>query len=82
MGVQVLPSFQTPPARSGLHLVVQQPTTSMERFSLEIPRYASIELAEKSNPLGCVRGIVIALGIQAAVALAAFGLWELHFLFH
>lgn len=82
MGVQVLPSFQASPARSGLHLVTEQPAASMERFTIELPRYASTEPEEKSDPLGCVRGIAIAVALQAAVVLAAFGLWKLHIFFH
>jgi hypothetical protein len=80
MGVQVLPSFENRPARYGLHLV-EEPASSaadVERFSLETPRYASEDLNEGRDPLGAMRGIAIALGIQAAVAVLLFGLWKLH----
>lgn len=82
MGVQVLPNFQSRPARSGLHLVTEQPAAIMERFSLELPHYASSEPSEAHDPLGCLRGIAIALGLQAAVVLGALGMWKLHLLFH
>jgi hypothetical protein len=77
MGVQVLPNLQDRPARSGLHLVAAQPAVA-ERLSLELPHYASNELSEDRDPLGCVRGVAIALGLQGAVMLLAFGLWKLH----
>lgn len=80
MGVQVLPSFENRPARSGLHLV-EEPTSSaaaVERFSLETPRYASEELNEGRDSLGAMRGIAIALSIQAAIAVLLLGLWKLH----
>ena len=82
MGVQVLPNFQNQPARSGLHLVTEQPSATMERFSLELPHYASSEPAEARDLLGCMRGIAIALGLQIAVVLSAIGIWKLHLLFH
>jgi len=82
MGVQVLPSFQNQPVRSGLHLVTEQPAAAMERFSLELPHYASSEPAEADDSLGCMRGIAIALGLQIAVVLAVVGMWKLHLLFH
>lgn len=77
MGVRVLPNLQDRPASSGLRLVTAPPATA-ERLPLELPHYASDEPREDRDPLGCVRGVAIALGLQAAVILLIFGLWKLH----
>ncbi len=79
MGIQALPNVQNASPRSGLHLVVSRPAIS-ERLPFDIPEYSAHPQPAEQDALGCVRGVAVALIIQAFFAVVIFGLWELRHL--
>ncbi len=78
MGIHVLPSFNQPSPKSGPQLVAR--SAANEQLPFELPRYSVDVRSEESDGLGCMRGVAMALVIQAFFAALVFGIWELRHL--
>ncbi len=78
MGIHVLPSFHHPSAKSGPQLVARP--AANEHLPFELPRYSVDARSEDRDGLGCMRGVAMALVIQAVFAALVFGIWELRHL--
>jgi hypothetical protein len=78
MGIQSLSSLEIarprPGSRHALRLVTKADANIRMPLDDEAPAY------QRDNP-GTVRGIIVALGFQAAALVLGIAFWELHFLF-
>ena len=79
MGIHVLPSFDHASRKPGPHLVTARRDIS-EQLPFELPRYSADAHSEERDGLGCMRGVAMALVIQAFFAALVFGIWELRHL--
>jgi hypothetical protein len=74
MGIQKLSRLESAGSRQGLHLVIKREAV--------IPMPLDESLATERENLGCARGVLVALGFQAAALILGIGLWKLHSLIH
>jgi hypothetical protein len=74
MGIQSLSSLEIVRSRPALRLVTKADANIRMPLDDEAPAY------QRDN-LGTARGIIMALGFQAAALVLGIAFWKLHFLF-
>jgi hypothetical protein len=74
MGIQSLSSLEIAGSRPALHLVTKADVSIRMPLDDEAP-------VEQRDSLACVRGIIMAFGLQAAAFVLGIAIWKLHFLF-
>jgi hypothetical protein len=84
MGMQSLPNLESAGSRPALRLVSKRDggsSLSLDMAFQDVVKQDAVS-SDRRESLGCARGVIMALGFQAAALIVGTALWKLHFLFH